>query len=91
MGEFYLDYIRRSGHDELLRNLGENLLDFLENLDYVHTYMMSEYPDVNMPSFRCDPESQKDRITLHYYSFREGLYPIVMGKRIAVLEKDEIE
>ena len=52
LGEFYLEYTRRIGHDELLRNLGENMLDFIENIDYVHTYMMSEYPDINMPSFR---------------------------------------
>ena len=40
------------GHDELLRNLGDNMLAFIENLDYIHTYMMTEFPDINMPSFR---------------------------------------
>ena len=53
MGEYYLDYVRdKMGHDELLRNLGDNMLAFIENLDYIHTYMMTEFPDINMPSFR---------------------------------------
>lgn len=80
VGEYYFDYIQRTGHDELMRNLGENMLQFLENLDYVHTYMMSEYPDINMPSFHCETDSVKDRMTLHYYSFRTGLYPVVIGE-----------
>ena len=53
MGEYYLDYVRhKMGHDELLRNLGDNMLAFIENFDYIHTYMMTEFPDINMPSFR---------------------------------------
>ena len=79
LGEHYLDHIRKLGHDELLRNLGENLLAFLENLDYVHTYMMSDYGDMSMPSFKCEADSKEDQITLHYYSFRQGYHAMVMG------------
>ena len=82
VGEFYLEHTRKLGHDELLRNLGENMLAFLENLDYMHTYMMSDYPDANMPSFRCEATSLPDRITLHYYSFRQDLYPVVVGRSL---------
>ena len=55
------------------------MLDFVENLDYLHTYMMSDYPDIKMPSFRCEPNSQKDKMTLHYYSYRDGLHMLVAG------------
>ena len=44
--------------------------------------MMSDYPDIKMPSFRCEPDSQKDSMTLHYYSFRDGMQMLVAGKII---------
>ena len=55
------------------------MLEFIENLDYLHTYMMSDYPDIKMPSFSCEPNSQTDRMTLHYYSHRNGLHMLVAG------------
>lgn len=79
MGEFYFDYIRKLGHDELLRNLGASFKDFLENLDYVHTYMMSEYPEMSSPSFRLQEDEKDEKLFLHYYSFRKGFHPLVVG------------
>lgn len=79
LGEQYFRYLQRNGHDEFLRNLGGNMLDFLQNLDSVHTYMMGTYPEMNAPSFRCDADSSTDRMVLHYYSFRNGYHPLVTG------------
>ena len=67
-------------HGPLLKVLGETMVDFVENLDYIHTYMMAEYPDVGMPHFRCEAQSQGDTITLHYYSTRPGLDPFMKGR-----------
>ena len=56
------------------------MLAFLQNLDYVHTFIMAEYPNINMPSFRCEADSQTDNMVVHYYSHRPGMYPLVEGK-----------
>ncbi|CAH1781642.1 unnamed protein product [Owenia fusiformis] len=79
VGEYYLDHIMNTGHEKMLRRLGGNLLAFLENLDSLHTYKLSDYPEMNAPSFRCQDDSKEDRITLHYYSFRRGLHPLCQG------------
>ena len=83
IGDHYLVYLQRNGHDDLLRMLSDNFQDFLENLDYVHTYMMSQFPDINMPSFRCETIFG-GKIRLHYFSFRKGLYPVVVGQYIVL-------
>ena len=79
LGEYYLDFMRKRGYDEMLRNLGSNILEFLQNLDSVHALCKRDYPDMVAPSFRCDEDSASDRMVLHYYSVRKGLYPIVKG------------
>ncbi|KAK3604651.1 hypothetical protein CHS0354_007194 [Potamilus streckersoni] len=63
----------------MFRNLGSNVLEFLQNLDSIHSFMRKEYPDMIPPSFRCDEQSATDRMILHYYSARKGLHPVVVG------------
>ena len=79
LGEFYLSYILKRGHDEMLRNLGSNILEFLQNVDSVHACAKKEYPDMIAPSFRCEADSVSDRMTLHYYSYKEGLFSVAKG------------
>ncbi|XP_060563345.1 guanylate cyclase soluble subunit beta-2-like [Ruditapes philippinarum] len=79
LGEYYLIYMQKRGYDEMLRNLGSNILEFLQNLDSVHGLSRRDYPDMVAPSFRCDEGSVSDRMVLHYYSARKGLYPVVKG------------
>ncbi|WAR27241.1 GCYB2-like protein [Mya arenaria] len=77
IGEYYLTYLEKRGFDEMLRNLGHNVLEFLQNLDSVHVLIRRDYPDMVAPSFRCDEDSSSDRMVLHYYSKREGLHSIL--------------
>nr|XP_028578209.1 guanylate cyclase soluble subunit beta-2-like [Podarcis muralis] len=66
-----------SGYDRMLRTLGGNLMEFIENLDALHSYLALSYQEMNAPSFRV--ERTDGMLLLHYYSDRKGLYHIVPG------------
>ncbi|KAI6174594.1 hypothetical protein M3Y97_01007800 [Aphelenchoides bicaudatus] len=80
-GEYFVEYVMKSGWDELLRSMSPNLKSFLNNLDSMHYFIDSVAYKAKMrgPSFRCEAQSNDDNITLHYLSTRSGLYPIVKG------------
>uniref|UniRef100_A0A8D0GF78 guanylate cyclase n=1 Tax=Sphenodon punctatus TaxID=8508 RepID=A0A8D0GF78_SPHPU len=77
-GEYFFEFCKRSGYDHMLRTLGGNLCEFIENLDALHSYLSLSYQEMNAPSFRV--EKNKDgSMHLHYYSDRRGLFHIVPG------------
>lgn len=80
IGEYMFQYLRKNEYDEMIRNLGSNLLEFIQNLDAVQTYLREEYQDRIAPSFHCDDDSVSDRMVLHYYSARQGYHLLVKGK-----------
>ncbi|XP_012411058.1 guanylate cyclase soluble subunit beta-2-like [Trichechus manatus latirostris] len=67
-----------SGYDWMLRTLGGNLVEFIENLDALHSYLALSYQEMNAPSF-CVEKGADGKILLHYYSDRSGLCHIVPG------------
>ncbi|XP_051957076.1 guanylate cyclase soluble subunit beta-2 [Xyrauchen texanus] len=77
-GEYFFSFCKMSGYDTMLRTLGGNLVEFIENLDALHSYLALSYEAMNAPSFRVE-RSDDSRILLHYYSDRKGLYHIVPG------------
>nr|XP_060627143.1 guanylate cyclase soluble subunit beta-2-like [Anolis sagrei ordinatus] len=76
-GEYFFSFCKMSGYDRMLRTLGGNLTEFIENLDALHSYLALSYQEMNAPSFRV--ERTADMMLLHYYSDRKGLYHIVPG------------
>lgn len=82
LGEYYLTFLQKRGFGEILKNLGHNVLEFLQNLDSVHALIKRDYPDMVAPSFRCDADSSSDKMVLHYYSHRKGLYPVIKGNSV---------
>ena len=90
LGEYYLTFLHKRGYGEILRNLGHNVLEFLQNLDSVHALVKRDYPDMVAPSFRCDADSSSDRMVLHYYSRRKGLHPIIKGTHIFTTTLEDI-
>ena len=42
-GEYFFDFCKRSGYDHMLRTLGGNLFEFIENLDALHSYLALSY------------------------------------------------
>ncbi|KAK5975287.1 Soluble guanylate cyclase gcy-35 [Trichostrongylus colubriformis] len=79
-GSFLIEYTMEIGWDELIRNMSPNLKGFLDNLDALHYFIDHVVYKANLrgPSFRCE-ESADGTITLHYFTGRPGLYPIVRG------------
>ncbi|XP_030638734.1 guanylate cyclase soluble subunit beta-2 [Chanos chanos] len=77
-GEYFFSFCKMSGYDAMLRTLGGNLVDFIENLDALHSYLALSYQEMNAPSFRVE-KMENGKMLLHYYSDRKGLYHIVPG------------
>ncbi|KAL7842729.1 hypothetical protein SRHO_G00244180 [Serrasalmus rhombeus] len=77
-GEYFFEFCKRSGYDHMLRTLGANLFEFMENLDALHGYLSLSYKEMNAPSFRVEKNSDGTML-LHYYSDRRGLCHIVPG------------
>ncbi|NXT32200.1 GCYB2 cyclase, partial [Pelecanoides urinatrix] len=90
-GEYFFAFCKRSGYDHMLRTLGGNLYEFIENLDALHSYLSLSYQantdvlvlfvfpqEMNAPSFRVE-KNEDGSMHLHYYSDRRGLCHIVPG------------
>ncbi|KAM4627539.1 guanylate cyclase soluble subunit beta-2-like [Polymixia lowei] len=77
-GEYFFEFCKRSGYDHMLRTLGGNLFEFIENLDALHSYLALSYKEINAPSFRVE-RNREGTMFLHYYSDRRGLCHIVPG------------
>ncbi|VDM58091.1 unnamed protein product [Angiostrongylus costaricensis] len=79
-GGFLVEYIMEIGWDEFIRCMSPNLKGFLENLDSLHYFLDHVVYKAHLrgPSFRCE-ENADGSITLHYFTGRPGLYPIVKG------------
>ncbi|CAB3410391.1 unnamed protein product [Caenorhabditis bovis] len=79
-GAFLIQYTMETGWDDLIRSMSPNLKGFLDNLDSLHYFIDHVVYMANLrgPSFRCE-DNPDGTITLHYYTGRPGLYPIVKG------------
>ncbi|XP_048196551.1 guanylate cyclase soluble subunit beta-2-like [Perognathus longimembris pacificus] len=77
-GEYFFKFCKMSGYDRMLRTLGGNLTEFIENLDALHSYLALSYQEMNAPSFRVE-RGKDGEMLLHYYSDRSGLCHIVPG------------
>jgi hypothetical protein len=77
-GEFWTRYTAREGFGDLLQATGSNITEFLMNLDNMHARIGLMCPHLRPPSFRCS-DVTPGSLTLHYYSEREGLAPMVKG------------
>jgi hypothetical protein len=77
-GEYWTVYSAEAGFGHLLDFAGNNLVDFLRNLDNMHTRVQLTFPELEPPSFKVSEITDKS-LRLHYYSKRPGLAPVAMG------------
>uniref|UniRef100_G3PRL3 guanylate cyclase n=1 Tax=Gasterosteus aculeatus aculeatus TaxID=481459 RepID=G3PRL3_GASAC len=77
-GEHFFLFCKKAGYDTMLRTLGGDLIEFIGNLDALHSYLALSYQEMNAPSFRVEI-TDDGKLLLHYYSDRKGLYHIVPG------------
>ncbi|QSJ15362.1 heme NO-binding domain-containing protein [Nostoc sp. UHCC 0702] len=77
-GEYWIQYTGKAGYGAMMDMSGDNLPEFLENLDDLHTRLSVHFPQYNPPSFECT-EAQENALQLNYHSGRKGLAPMVVG------------
>jgi hypothetical protein len=77
-GLYWIRYTAEAGYGELLKTVGRTLPEFLRNLDQMHTRVKLSFPQLRPPSFAVSDETATS-LTLHYYSERAGLAPLVVG------------
>ncbi len=77
-GEHWVLYTGKEGYGEMLAMAGATLPEFLQNLDMLHTKVALIMPYLRPPKFKCT-DINDNFLTLHYYSERKDLGPMVIG------------
>ena len=77
-GEYWILYTANEGYKEMMELSGENLPEFLNNLDMLHERVSQIMPNLHAPQFNTRNETENS-IELEYRSHREGLTPMVVG------------
>lgn len=77
-GEHWIRYTAEQGYGPMLAAMGTTLPQFLGNLDAMHSRIALGMPALRPPSFTVEVLDE-GRITVGYWSDREGLAPMVVG------------
>jgi Haem-NO-binding len=78
IGEYFVQFARRSGYGDLLDVIGTTVPEALTNLDNMHARVGLIFPDLKPPTFWCT-DLDEHSLILHYESDREGLDRMVRG------------
>ena len=78
-GEFWVQFTASEGYGELMDMSGDNLPEFLQNLDNLHARVGVSFPQLKPPSFESYENDNENELILEYRSEREGLAPMVLG------------
>jgi hypothetical protein len=78
-GEFWVQFTATEGYGELMDMNGDNLPEFLGNLDNLHARVGVSFPQLKPPSFESYEGETENELTLEYHSEREGLAPMILG------------
>ncbi len=89
-GEYWILYTANEGYGEMIDLAGDNLADFLNNLDMLHERVNNIMPGLVPPQFSTR-NSTANSIDLIYRSKREGLTPMVMGLLRGLCKKFNLE
>ncbi|XP_041098969.1 soluble guanylate cyclase 88E-like [Polyodon spathula] len=102
-GVYMVKRIGNYGFERILKVLGRNVRDFINELDNLHEYFRFSFPKVQPPSF-CVEEECETSLTLHYRSTRKGFTQFVKGQlsqvgrqfystdiEVEILSKEETE
>ncbi|KAG2433108.1 hypothetical protein HYH02_012811 [Chlamydomonas schloesseri] len=71
-------YVVKRGYDRLLRCMGGNLVEFLQNLNVYHLHLSVTFKEMNPPFFNVS-EVTPQSLIFHYASQRPGLTRYAMG------------
>jgi Haem-NO-binding len=85
-GRYWILFTATEGYGSLMEMAGDNLPEFLQNLDNLHARVGLSFPNLQPPSFLCS-NLEAESLKLHYYSERPGLTPMVVGMLKGLGEK----
>jgi hypothetical protein len=77
-GKHWVLFTGREGYGPMFKAAGSTLNEFLLNLDNLHSRVGQNFAQLIPPSFRVEAAGE-GLLTLHYYSERQGLCPMVRG------------
>ncbi len=77
-GEYWILHTAKEGYGDILTMGGDNLPDFLKNLNLLHMKIGSVMPELVPPSFEVIDLTDRS-LTLIYHSKRAGLAPMILG------------
>ncbi len=77
-GEYWVLFTAQEGYGDMLNMAGKTLPEFLQNLDMLHVRVGNLMTDLKPPSFECENITENS-LTLHYFSDRPALTPMVVG------------
>jgi hypothetical protein len=89
-GRYWVEFVGEQNYGKLMDAAGDNLGDFLENLDEMHSRVMLSYPDLVPPSFKLTDRTEHS-MSLHYSSTRAGLEPLVVGLLMGLADRFAIQ
>lgn len=76
-GHYWIGFASRN-YDSVLDMSGKTFVEFVKNLNNMHSRIGQWMPDLNPPSFTVTDED-KGSFKLHYYSSRSGFGPMIPG------------
>jgi hypothetical protein len=89
-GEYWILYTAQEGYGNLLDLAGNNLPDFLDNLDMLHSRLSNLMPSLAAPQFSTRNKTDNS-IELEYRSTRDGFSPMVIGLLKGLCKRLEIQ
>ena len=77
-GEYWVLETAAKSYGPLMDACGDDMVEFLENLNSLHDRITSTFLDYRPPEFRIEPAGE-GVYRVHYLSGREGFTPFVTG------------
>ena len=88
-GEYWILYTVNEGYGDMMNLSGDNLTEFLNNLDMLHQRVNSIMPNLVPPQFSTRNETAHS-IELEYRSKRAGFAPMVIGLLKGLCQRFEL-
>jgi hypothetical protein len=89
-GLYWVKFAERGGYGSILKFLGNDIEEFISNLDRMHQALLLVMPEALIPSFSV-VRVGAGILQVFYRSEREGLEPMVTGLLRGVLVRFQLE
>lgn len=85
-GKYWIRYADRGAFSSIMNFTGQNLQNFINNLDHMHLAVSAAMPGTRLPSFTT-LQISKDHLIVEYRSDRVGMEKFVQGLFQGLLER----